>query len=134
MIGDIAKRATALILLKCARPETKALVRGIIQEAIDDSAEELQEKLDQSEKHNRNVGAANISQQNWNWKLTAENERLNEMVSLAARELVEWCEICKSFEETTCDSDHCKECRASGCFSSWRCCESYAKKDEETDE
>ena len=57
----------------------------------------------------------------------AEIERLRQMVNLST-EFVEFCELCKSFEKTTIDSDHCKECLKSKCFCNWRCCESHAKK------
>lgn len=85
MISDIAKecRCACAGLVDCEGYLAEDEVDKVIQAAIDEATvelkaenEELQEKLNQSEKHNRNVGAANISQQDWNWKLTAENEEL----------------------------------------------------------
>ena len=86
MISDIAKRCYENINSGCCVDSIEHQAdrdREFIQQAIDEATvelkaenEELQEKLNQSEKHNRNVGAANISQQDWNWKLTAENEEL----------------------------------------------------------
>ena len=42
-----AKRATELILLKCARPEIKAIVQGIVRQAIDEETVNLKTENNQ---------------------------------------------------------------------------------------